>query len=72
MENMDDGDSEEDDDDNLTEAEKKEAEDMMKNLFGAMGVDPSAAGNPMGGMPGMPNMADMMGGMGGGPSPGGA
>ena len=53
MEGMEDGgdDSEEED---LTEEEKKEADAMLKNLFGAMGVDPSAAG--AGGMPGMPGM----------------
>ena len=37
MENMEEDEDYEDDD--LTEEEKKEAEAMMKNIFGAMGVD---------------------------------
>lgn len=66
MENLDD-DDEDDEDEDLTEEEKREAENMMKNLFGAMGVDPSAAGG-QGGMPGMgmPGMPGM-GGAGGAP-----
>ena len=63
MENMEDGEEEDDDDQDLTEEEKKEAENMMKNIFGAMGMDPNAAG--AGGMPGMPGMPGMgMPGMG--------
>ena len=55
MENLDDDDD--DDDEDLTEEEKREAEAMMKNIFGGMGIDPTAAGMPnmMGGM-GMPGM----------------
>ena len=50
LENMDlEGDESDDGDENLTEEEKKEADAMLKNLFGAMGVDPAAAGA----MPGM-------------------
>lgn len=65
MEEMGDGESD-DDEGELTEAEKKEADAMLKGLFGAMGADPSAAG-AMPGMPGMPGMAGMPGmpGMGG-------
>ena len=55
MENMEDGEEEDDDDEDLTEEEKKEAENMMKNIFGAMGMDPNAAGAGAG-MPGMPGM----------------
>ena len=40
MENME-GEEDDDEDEDLTEEEKKEAEAMMKNIFGAMGVDPS-------------------------------
>ena len=62
MENME-GEEDDDEDEDLTEEEKKEAEAMMKNIFGAMGVDPSQA-NPSG-MPGMPGMGGIpgMGGM---------
>ena len=41
MENMEGDEDGDEDDDDLTEEEKKEAEAMMKNIFGAMGVDPS-------------------------------
>lgn len=51
MENMGEGDDDDDDED-LTEEEKKEAEMMMKNIFGAMGMDPSAAGGMPGANPG--------------------
>lgn len=83
MEGMDaEGDDDDSDDDkDLTEEEKKEADAMLKNLFGAMGVDPSAAGGAGGAGGGMPDLAAMMGGMGmpgmgmpgmGGQQPGGA
>jgi len=48
MESLD-GDEDEDDEE-LTEEEKREAESMMKNLFGAMGMDPATAGQAMPGM----------------------
>ncbi len=42
---------------------------MMKNLFGAMGMDPNAAGGAMPGMGGFPGMG-AMGGMPGMPDMG--
>ena len=54
MENLDlDGDDSDDED--LTEEEKKEADAMLKNLFGSLGGNPGADGK-------MPDFSAMMGG----------